>query len=89
MKRYDSIASFAVIERLVYFRRFASIKTMNILIGLGLKERVHMPFSSNRAQNTPNPCAYLRVSTIEQDSEQNKAAILALALAKSWVTSLC
>jgi len=37
MKRYDSFAAFAAIERLVYFPRFASIKTIDILIGLGLQ----------------------------------------------------
>jgi DNA invertase Pin-like site-specific DNA recombinase len=41
-----------------------------------------MTFSSNRAQNTPKPFAYLRVSTIDQDSEKNKSAILALAHSK-------
>jgi DNA invertase Pin-like site-specific DNA recombinase len=38
-----------------------------------------MPFSSNTAKTTPKTIAYLRVSTIDQDIEKNKAAILALA----------
>src|SRR6476620_2151855 len=41
-----------------------------------------MTFSSNRAPNTPKTFAYLRVSTIDQDIEKNKAAILALAHSK-------
>ena len=40
---------------------------------------VFMTFSSNTAKNTPKTIAYLRVSTIDQDIEKNKAAILALA----------
>jgi DNA invertase Pin-like site-specific DNA recombinase len=39
----------------------------------------HMTFSSNTAKNTPKTVAYLRVSTIDQDIEKNKSAILALA----------
>jgi DNA invertase Pin-like site-specific DNA recombinase len=38
-----------------------------------------MTFSSNTAKNAPKTIAYLRVSTIDQDIEKNKAAILALA----------
>src|ERR671913_1035227 len=38
-----------------------------------------MSFSSNTAKNTPKTIAYLRVSTIDQDIDKNKAAILALA----------
>lgn len=38
-----------------------------------------MTFLSNTAKNTPKTIAYLRVSTIDQDIEKNKAAILALA----------
>ena len=38
-----------------------------------------MTFSLNTAPNTPKTIAYLRVSTIDQDIEKNKAAILALA----------
>jgi DNA invertase Pin-like site-specific DNA recombinase len=38
-----------------------------------------MPFSSNTSKTTPKTIAYLRVSTIDQDIEKNKAAILALA----------
>jgi DNA invertase Pin-like site-specific DNA recombinase len=38
-----------------------------------------MTFSSNTAKNTPKTIAYLRVSTIDQDIEKNKSAILALA----------
>jgi DNA invertase Pin-like site-specific DNA recombinase len=38
-----------------------------------------MTFSSNTAKNTPTTVAYLRVSTIDQDIEKNKSAILALA----------
>jgi DNA invertase Pin-like site-specific DNA recombinase len=38
-----------------------------------------MTFSSNTAKITPKTIAYLRVSTIDQDIEKNKAAILALA----------
>jgi DNA invertase Pin-like site-specific DNA recombinase len=38
-----------------------------------------MTFSSNTAKTTPKTIAYLRVSTIDQDIEKNKAAILALA----------
>jgi DNA invertase Pin-like site-specific DNA recombinase len=38
-----------------------------------------MPFSSNTATIAPKTVAYLRVSTIDQDIEKNKAAILALA----------
>ena len=40
---------------------------------------VYMTFSLNTARNTPKTIAYLRVSTIDQDIEKNKAAILALA----------
>jgi DNA invertase Pin-like site-specific DNA recombinase len=38
-----------------------------------------MTFSSNTANNAPKTIAYLRVSTIDQDIEKNKSAILALA----------
>jgi DNA invertase Pin-like site-specific DNA recombinase len=38
-----------------------------------------MTFSSNTAKITPKTTAYLRVSTIDQDIEKNKSAILALA----------
>ena len=38
-----------------------------------------MTFSSNIAKNTLKTIAYLRVSTIDQDIDKNKAAILALA----------
>ena len=38
-----------------------------------------MTFSSNTPQTVPKTTAYLRVSTIDQDIEKNKAAILALA----------
>ena len=38
-----------------------------------------MMFSSNTAKTTPKTIAYLRVSTIDQDIEKNKAAILTLA----------
>jgi DNA invertase Pin-like site-specific DNA recombinase len=38
-----------------------------------------MTFSSNTAKNTPKTIAYLRVSTIDQDIDKNKAAILNLA----------
>jgi DNA invertase Pin-like site-specific DNA recombinase len=38
-----------------------------------------MTFSSNTAKTTPKTTAYLRVSTIDQDIEKNKSAILALA----------
>ena len=38
-----------------------------------------MTFSSNTTKNTTKTIAYLRVSTIDQDIEKNKAAILALA----------
>src|ERR671915_1654391 len=38
-----------------------------------------MTFSSNTAKTTPKTIAYLRVSTIDQDIEKNKSAILALA----------
>lgn len=38
-----------------------------------------MTFSSNTAKNTPKTVAYLRVSTIDQDIDKNKSAILALA----------
>jgi DNA invertase Pin-like site-specific DNA recombinase len=38
-----------------------------------------MTFSLNTAKTTPKTIAYLRVSTIDQDIEKNKAAILALA----------
>src|SRR5437588_12803377 len=44
-----------------------------------------MTFSSNQTKtpsSTPKTSAYLRVSTIDQDLEKNKAAILALANAK-------
>src|SRR5947209_16039285 len=41
-----------------------------------------MMFSSNTAKNTRKTTAYLRVSTIDQDLEKNKAAILALANTK-------
>jgi DNA invertase Pin-like site-specific DNA recombinase len=41
-----------------------------------------MTFSSNTAKNAPKTIAYLRVSTIDQDIEKNKAAILALANSK-------
>ena len=41
-----------------------------------------MTFSSNTAKNTPKTTVYLRVSTIDQDIEKNKAAILALANSK-------
>src|SRR5260221_12130815 len=41
-----------------------------------------MTFSSNTAQTTPKTTAYLRVSTIDQDLEKNKAAILELANSK-------
>jgi DNA invertase Pin-like site-specific DNA recombinase len=41
-----------------------------------------MTFSSNTAKNTPKTIAYLRVSTIDQDIEKNKSAILALANSK-------
>jgi DNA invertase Pin-like site-specific DNA recombinase len=40
---------------------------------------VFMTFSSNTAKTTPKTIAYLRVSTIDQDIEKNKSAILALA----------
>jgi DNA invertase Pin-like site-specific DNA recombinase len=39
----------------------------------------YMTFLSNTAKTTPKTIAYLRVSTIDQDIEKNKAAILALA----------
>jgi DNA invertase Pin-like site-specific DNA recombinase len=42
----------------------------------------NMTFSSNTAKTTPKTTAYLRVSTIDQDIEKNKAAILALANSK-------
>ncbi len=38
-----------------------------------------MTFSSNTSKTVPKTIAYLRVSTIDQDIEKNKAAILALA----------
>jgi DNA invertase Pin-like site-specific DNA recombinase len=38
-----------------------------------------MTFSSNSAKSTPKTVAYLRVSTIDQDTDKNRAAILALA----------
>lgn len=38
-----------------------------------------MTFLSNTAKTTPKTIAYLRVSTIDQDIEKNKAAILTLA----------
>ncbi len=38
-----------------------------------------MTFSSNTAKTTPKTTAYLRVSTIDQDLEKNKADILKLA----------
>src|SRR5688572_19159735 len=38
-----------------------------------------MTFSSNTAKTTPKTIAYLRVSTIDQDIEKNKAAILTLS----------
>src|SRR5688500_9270488 len=38
-----------------------------------------MTFSSNTAKTTPKTIAYLQVSTIDQDIEKNKAAILTLA----------
>lgn len=41
-----------------------------------------MTFSSNTAKTTPKTIAYLRVSTIDQDIDKNKAAILALANSK-------
>jgi DNA invertase Pin-like site-specific DNA recombinase len=41
-----------------------------------------MTFSSNTAKTPPKTTAYLRVSTIDQDIEKNKAAILALANSK-------
>ena len=41
-----------------------------------------MTFSSNTPKITPKTTAYLRVSTIDQDIEKNKAAILALANSK-------
>jgi DNA invertase Pin-like site-specific DNA recombinase len=40
---------------------------------------VFMTFLSNTIKTTPKTTAYLRVSTIDQDIEKNKAAILALA----------
>src|SRR6266480_87631 len=41
-----------------------------------------MTFSSNTASNAPKTIAYLRVSTIDQDIEKNKAAILTLSNTK-------
>jgi DNA invertase Pin-like site-specific DNA recombinase len=41
-----------------------------------------MTFSINTAKSTPKTIAYLRVSTIDQDIEKNKAAILHLANSK-------
>lgn len=41
-----------------------------------------MTFSSNTVKTTPKTIAYLRVSTIDQDIEKNKSAILALANSK-------
>ncbi|HTS44534.1 MAG TPA: recombinase family protein [Puia sp.] len=41
-----------------------------------------MTISSNTDKNDPKTFAYLRVSTIDQDIEKNKAAILALANSK-------
>ena len=41
-----------------------------------------MTFSLNTAKNTSKTIAYLRVSTIDQDIDKNKAAILALANTK-------
>ncbi len=41
-----------------------------------------MTFSSNTAKNIPKTTAYLRVSTIDQDIDKNKSAILALANSK-------
>ena len=41
-----------------------------------------MTFSVNTAESTPKTIAYLRVSTIDQDIEKNKAAILHLANSK-------
>jgi DNA invertase Pin-like site-specific DNA recombinase len=38
-----------------------------------------MTFSLNTDKNSPKTLAYLRVSTVDQDVEKNKAAILALA----------
>ena len=38
-----------------------------------------MTFSSNTAKNTPKTIAYLRVSTIDQDVDKNRADILQLA----------
>jgi DNA invertase Pin-like site-specific DNA recombinase len=38
-----------------------------------------MTFSSNAPQRAPRTVAYLRVSTVDQDTEKNRAAILALA----------
>src|SRR5205809_7333773 len=40
---------------------------------------VFMTFLSNTAKTAPKTMAYLRVSTIDQDIEKNKSAILALA----------
>ena len=41
-----------------------------------------MTFLSNTTKTTPKTIAYLRVSTIDQDIEKNKAAILSLANSK-------
>jgi Tfp pilus assembly protein PilN len=41
-----------------------------------------MAFSSNTPKITSKTTAYLRVSTIDQDIDKNKAAILALANSK-------
>jgi DNA invertase Pin-like site-specific DNA recombinase len=38
-----------------------------------------MTFSSNSAKMSPKTVAYLRVSTIDQDTEKNRSAILSLA----------
>jgi DNA invertase Pin-like site-specific DNA recombinase len=53
--------------------------TVDIPIAFVVGYILSMTFSSNSPKTAPKTTAYLRVSTIDQDVEENKAAILALA----------
>jgi hypothetical protein len=68
-----------IVKSLVYSCTILSENTIDIPIAFVVGYILLMTFSSNSPKTTPKTTAYLRVSTIDQDIEKNKAAILALA----------
>jgi hypothetical protein len=72
-----------IIEKtLVYSFTFVIVNTIDISNIFIVGYILFMTFSSNTPKITPKTIAYLRVSTIDQDIDKNKAAILALANSK-------